>query len=352
MRSDKMSIDTKYALPYTRYLFEQDALKYPVGQNVYHSLRDKGIQVSFLQSHNRVTGIPGKTEAEAFVQGKNTLVVGVRKSLDFAGCKPSAHFQLPLVTGCPGMCQYCYLNTNLGKKPYTRLYVNVDEILAKAASYIRARQPVTTVFEASATSDPVPVEFFSGALSRAIDYFAGEEFGRLRMATKFACPDSILKACHQGHTRIRYSLNTPRIITRYERRTPSLNERISALAEVIDRGYPAGILLAPVFLEDGWEREYDELLHILKERLGSLNGLDFHFEIISHRFTRRARQVIDKVFTNNQLPMDEQEGRRFKYGQFGYGKYVYTADRLAEMKTFFASRLADLFPEAVVEYGI
>lgn len=347
-----MNIDTKCALPYIRYFFEQDALKYPLGQNIYNYFKDKGIKSTFLQSHNRVTGIPGKTEAEAFIQGKNTLVVGVRKGLDFAGCKPSAHFQLPLVTGCPGMCQYCYLNTNLGKKPYTRLYVNIDEILQKAGAYIAARQPDITVFEASATADPVPVEFLSGALSKAIDFFAGEEFGRLRLATKFPCPNSILSAEHRGHTRIRYSLNTPDIIARHERRTPSLNERIDGLNEVIDRGYPAGILLAPVFLEDGWAQEYSELLHMIKQRLGSLSDIDFHFEIISHRFTKRARSIIDRVFMHNQLPMDEVKGRRFKYGQFGYGKYVYTADRLEEMKSFFTSHLTELFPRAIIEYAI
>lgn len=348
-----MNTDTaKCTLPYTRYFFERDALDFPLGKDIYRTFKDCGLNLAFLQSHNRVTGIPGKTEAEAFVQGKNTLVVGVRKGLEFSGCKPSADLQLPLVTGCPGMCQYCYLNTNLGKKPYTRLYVNVEEILQKAAAYIKARRPDITVFEASATADPVPVESISGALSKAIHFFAGEEFGRLRLATKFPCPESILSAEHSGHTRIRYSLNTPAIIARHERRTPSLKERIGALREVLERGYPAGILLAPVFLEEAWEQEYLELLKMLKEQIGSLNGVDLHFEIISHRFTKRARQVIDRVFINNRLPMDEEKGRRFKYGQFGYGKYVYTSDRLEEMKSFFSTHLPALFPQSVVEYMI
>lgn len=347
-----MSVNTIKEIPYQRFFFEQDVFNYPLGQNIYNNIKNMGKKTTLLRSHNRVAGIPGKTETEAFVQGKNTLVVGVRKGLDFAGCKPSAHFQLPLVTGCPGMCQYCYLNTNLGKKPYTRLYVNIDEILQKAKRYIQDREPDITVFEASATSDPVPVESFSGALAKAIKFFAGEDYGRLRLATKFPCPDSILSAEHAGHTRIRYSLNTPLVISRYERRTPSLKERVAALGQVMDRGYPAGVLLAPVFIEDGWEQEYEVLLNILKEELKLPPQADLHFEIISHRFTKRARTVIDQVFSHHQLPMDEEKGRSFKYGQFGYGKYVYTPDRLAEMKSFFASRLSALFPGAQVEYMI
>jgi spore photoproduct lyase len=109
--------------------FEKEALDYPIGAQIYNRLKSDNYEIRFLRSHNRVTGIPGKTPREAFFQGKSTLVVGVRKTLDFASCKPSAHYQLPLVTGCEGICEYCYLNTQLGKKPYTRIYVNVEEIL-------------------------------------------------------------------------------------------------------------------------------------------------------------------------------------------------------------------------------
>lgn len=98
-----------------RIFFEKEALDYPMGQKIFYHLEDEGHKVEFLKSHNRVSGIPGKTPREAFFHGKNTLVVGVRKNLNFAGCKPSAHFQLPLVTGCQGICEYCYLNTQLGK---------------------------------------------------------------------------------------------------------------------------------------------------------------------------------------------------------------------------------------------
>lgn len=45
------------------------------------------------------------------------------------------------------MCEYCYLNTQLGKRPYTKVYVNVDEILEKALKYINERKPKSTIFE-------------------------------------------------------------------------------------------------------------------------------------------------------------------------------------------------------------
>jgi spore photoproduct lyase len=37
----------------------------------------------------------------------------------------------------PGMCEYCYLATTLGRRPYLRVYVNIDDVLAKARSISR-----------------------------------------------------------------------------------------------------------------------------------------------------------------------------------------------------------------------
>jgi len=68
----------------------------------------------------------------------------------------------------PGKCEYCYLLTNLGKKPYVRVYVNIEEILSAARAYIEKRKPEITVFEGAATSDPVPTEPYTGLRGRAI----------------------------------------------------------------------------------------------------------------------------------------------------------------------------------------
>ncbi len=339
------------ALQVKRIFFEADALDYPLGKEMYERLKAEGHEISFLKSHNRVTTIPGKTPRESFFQGKSTLVVGVRKTLDFAACKPSAHFQLPLVTGCQGICEYCYLNTQLGKKPYTRVYINVDEILTQAEKYIQQRQPEKTVFEAAATSDPIPAEPYSGALAKAINFFATQEYGYLKFVSKFPGIDSLLDLDHRGHTRIRFSINSERIIKTHEHRTPALQERIRALSRLMEHGYPGGVIIAPVILDGSWKQEYSDMLNNLADELKG-DTRDIHFEVISHRFTRRARNNILEVFPDTSLPMAEDESRTYKYGQFGYGKFVYQKELLQEMRIFFTELIGRHFPGAKIDYII
>ena len=299
-----------------RVFFEKDALEFERGRKMHEFFISKGIAVKFLESHNRVTGIPGKTPQESYAEGKKTLVVGVRKTLDFSPCKPSAHYQLPLATSCAGKCEYCYLNTQLGSKPYLRVYVNIQEILDKAKKYIEERNELT-LFEASATSDPIPVEPYTGALRDAIDFFGNQPLGKLRFVTKFTEVDDLLNLDHKGNTTVRFSVNTDRIIKKYEHQTPILDKRLEAAAKIYNSNYPLGFIIAPIFIYEGWQKDYEEMLFKIKSELGDQKKGNLSFEVISHRFTKRAKESILKVFPKSDLPMDEEE-RKFK---FGYNRY-------------------------------
>ena len=330
-----------------RVFFEPEALQYSLGKKLEKTFMEMGIPIEFTTSHNRVTGIPGKSRKEKYVQAKASLVVGVRRTLKFASCKPSAHYQLPLVTSCPGLCEYCYLQTTLGPKPINRLYVNLTEILERAAEYVQERAPEITVFEGAATSDPIPVEYLSGALGKTIEFMADQELGRFRFVTKFSEIDSLLHRNHGGHTEIRFSLNTPAIIQQYEKGTASMEERLQAAKKTAEAGYPLGFLIAPIFIYPEWQRDYEMLL---KQTAGSLKKeICPSFELITHRFTARAKSNIQQVFPETTLPLNEEE-RKFKYGQFGYGKYVYPKDVMEEIKEFFEQQIGQYFPEAKIAY--
>lgn len=333
-----------------RAYFEPAAMDYELGRQLHDRLKSMAVPIRFTGSHNRVTGLPGKSAGEAYQEAKRTLVVGVRKSAEFAPCKPSAHFQLPLNTSCPGMCEYCYLATTLGKRPYLRVYVNIEDILAKANRHIVERAPEITVFEGAATSDPIPTEYLTGLLRATIEFFGRAEYGRFRFVTKHSDVDPLLTADHRGHTRFRFSLNAASVIERFEHRTPDLAGRLAAAGKVAAAGYPLGFIIAPIFDFPGWQEEYRALFSQLADVLPAAAG-DVTFELITHRFTKRAKANILDVFPATQLPMNEV-GRKFKFGQFGYGKYIYGQETMAELEQFMTREINRLFPTAKLEYFV
>lgn len=331
-------------------IFETGAIDYPLGQELYQYFKNAGTDIA-ESSPNRVKSlIPGDNAASQYKHGKTTLVVGIKKSLVFQSCKPSAHYQLPLVSGCIGQCEYCYLNTQLGDKPFIRVHVNVDEIFEQARKYISERLPEVTIFEGAATSDPVPVEPYTGALKSAVNFFARQPDARFRFVTKYTDIDSLLDAEHNGHTEIRFSLNTDRIIKTYEHKTASAQKRIEASSKLLSANYPVGFIIAPVFVYDGWQTEYRKLLQELHSAIPSYSN-PVSFEIITHRYTTKAKNRIQEIFPETTLDMDNEK-RQFKYGQFGYGKYVYPKESVSEVKEFFSKEISGIFKNGIIKYII
>ncbi|MEN6326053.1 MAG: spore photoproduct lyase [Syntrophomonas sp.] len=333
-----------------RVVFEQAALNYPMAQQMWIRFSTNSeVKVEVIESGKRIRGITGKTLSETHQEAKRTLVVGIRKTLKFQTCKPSAHYQLPLITGCMGRCEYCYLNTQFGRNPYIRIYVNVEEILKQATDYIEQRQPDITVFEGAAVSDPVPVEPYTGSLARAIQFFAAQEYAKFRFVTKYTDISSLLGIEHRQKTTIRFSLNADYVIRSYEHATPGLKQRIQAARQVAQAGFPLGFIIGPVILFPEWEQEYHRMLEKLRDILHSPGPLAF--EVISHRFTSRAKTVINAIYPDNTLPMNEEE-RRFKYGQFGYGKFLYPDDEMKLISSFFTRNIKEMFPDSSISYII
>ncbi len=335
-----------------KILFEKNALDYEAGKRIYDKfLPEKDIDIIMLQSNKIKEHISGDSPSEFYHAGKRTLVVGVKKVGTFQSCKPSAHYQLPLLSGCIGQCQYCYLNTNLGDKPYMRVNVNIGDIMDQAQLYINQRLPQITIFEGSATSDPIPVEPYTNLLRDAISFFRSNEHGRFRFVTKFTDVDTLLDVDHQNHTEIRFTLNTDKVINDYEKGTPSSAKRLEACKKILSAGYPLGFIIAPIFLYEGWQEDYYQLLLHLKSQLPQKLYHPLTFEIISHRYTTKAKNVITQVFPDNQLPTKDEE-RTFKYGQFGYGKYVYPKEQLSAITEFFRSKIESIFEDAEIKYII
>jgi spore photoproduct lyase len=331
--------------------FEPAALDYPLGQKLHARFRALGTPIRMTTSHNRVTGIPGETEAAQYRNAKRTLVVGVRKTLKFDTSKPSAEYAIPLTTGCAGHCHYCYLQTTLSAKPYIRIYVNLDEILDRAAQYIEERKPEITRFEAACTGDPVSLEHMTGALAKYIEFMAEQEYGRLRFVTKFADIDSLLGLRHGGHTRIRFSINADYVIRHFEPSTSTFEERIEAAGRVAEAGYPLGFLIAPIIKFDGWQDGYRQLLERLHDRLKRVPLHDLTFELIQHRYTQVAKNTILKRYPKTKLVMDEED-RRIKWGRYGRFKYVYKPETVEAFQALFAETIRAYFPQAEIAYFV
>lgn len=328
---------------------EPRALEYPLGRELITKFENMGIEIRETTSHNQIRNLPGDNDFQKYRNAKSTLVVGVRKTLKFDTSKPSAEYAIPFATGCMGHCHYCYLQTTMGSKPYIRTYVNLDDIFEAASQYMKERAPEITRFEASCTSDIVGIDHLTHSLKRAIEFFGESELGRLRFVTKFAHVDHLLDAKHNGRTRFRFSMNDDYIIKNFEPGTSRQSERMEAARKVGEAGYPLGFIIAPIYLHEGWKEGYKVMFERLESVLSDSAKKDLTFELIQHRFTKPAKNVIEKNYPMTKLELDETK-RKWKWGRYGIGKYVYTDQEQEDIKETLGGYINHYFPQSTIEY--
>lgn len=319
-------------------------LNYEVGKNTIEYL-DK-LNIPIIKS--RKVSIEGKSSVENYVKAKKTIYITINSQKKLRSCKPSADYQFALSSSCPGHCEYCYLQTTQGEKPFMKVFVNIDDILNVIQEHINNNLPSITTFESGSITDPVALEHLTGNLKKCIEFFAKSKNGRLRVITKYNNVDSFLNIRHNNHTKFRFSINTRYVINKFEHNTASFEERIEAGRKIANAGYPIGFIIAPIMLYDNWKSEYHELLERLKSQLENYSE-KITFELIQHRFTATAKELILTRFPKTSLDLNE-ENRMLKWGPYGKFKYVYPKEKSNEIKDYISQLISNNFNNAEIEY--
>ncbi len=333
-----------------RVIFEPSSLEYPLGKEIYNFLQNKPVEIIKATARNAARFIPGKTPAEKYANSKRTILITINKSNKLDVCRPSADYQFSFVSNCPGNCEYCYLQTTQGAKPYIKVFVNLEDIFSIIEDHIKLKKDAVTTFEAASLGDPLALEHITRSLAKTIEFFAGLENGRLRVVTKYSNVDSLLKLEHNEHTHFRISINSSYVLENFEHNTGTLDERIEAIVKLADAGYPIGFIVAPIMVYDRWKEEYALLFDKLENRLGTeLCRKELVFELIQHRFTAVAKELILQRFPKTKLDMEE-ENRALKWGRFGRFKYVYNKEQANEIKEYLSALITDRFPKSEIKY--
>lgn len=333
----------KLFIPDVAYI-DPKILKYPGVLNVIEHL--ESLKIPVINSKKVV--IEGETSEKNYAIAKKTILFTTNGQKKLVSCRPSADYQFSLSSSCPANCEYCYLQTTQGEKPFMKIFLNIEEILEVIQSYIEENMPKITYFECASITDPIALEHLSGNLKKCIEYFGKSSNGRLRLVTKFDDVDSLLKLKHNDHTKFRFTLNSRYVINNFEHNTSSFNERIAAVKKIASAGYPIGFIIAPIMIYKNWKEEYRELFETLKIALMDYKG-EISFELIQHRFTKAAKQLIVQRFKNTILDLNE-ETRQLKWGPYGKFKYVYKKVDSEDMNIYISQLINTNFNNAIIEY--
>lgn len=349
-------------------LFTPAALEESWGQQIYQRVSDLGLPITKL-TQNRITGIKGDSERETYAKAKQTMAVVTSPPSAFKlqPIPPSADWQFHLAEGCPAHCQYCYLASSLSGPPIIRVFANLPDILANTDHYLTPARPLKrtdkkgepidpdrpTSFEVSCYTDPLSLEHLTGSLSECIRYFGTQSNKELRWVSKFDNVEPLLNIPHNGRTRCRVSVNADPVSHSFEGGTAKVSDRLQAIRRLAlppeqgGGGYPVGLVIAPIMEFKDWQMHYEALFEAIAAALDF--DCDLAFELISHRFTAKSKEVLDEWYPNSKLDM-QTETRAVKRNKFGGIKYVYDKETAQDLRGFIEGKIAQYFPHAEILY--
>ncbi len=221
--------------------------------------------------HNKV--VLGRSDPlELHYHGRRTLVLGEHKSAvgrsneEGNTCPNFRHFSP--YGFCPYGCQYCYLAGTQGIRfsPTVKIFLNLEEILAQIDQQSR-KIGRPEAFYLGKLQDGMALDPLTGYSRVMIPFFAHHPFARLRILSKSADFENVLDLDHRGHTVLSWSLNPPAVRRDYEVITPPVEDRIQAMRQCAEAGYPVRVMLMPIIPIPDWQQCYDELL---KQLLGQV----------------------------------------------------------------------------------
>lgn len=322
--------------------YEPSSLEYPLGKILQDKYHDR-IWIP-IESHNRIDELRTQSNQE-FARMKQHLIIGVRKTHKFVPNEKISDFLVPYTSsGCSAMCLYCYLVCNYNKCSYLRLFVNREQMLGKIIKTAN-EAPESQVFEIGSNSDLVLENTITQNLEWTIEEFARAEKGSITFPTKFHMVEGLLGLRHNGRTIVRMSVNPQEIIRKVEIGTSKLEQRIQALNQLCEAGYPTGLLIAPVIFVENWKTLYAELLYVLAETLSPQVKRQSKIEVIFMTYSFVHRKINNDAFPNALELYDNAQmtGR-------GRGKYYYRNALREEGTTFFQQEISAKLPEMEILY--
>ena len=273
------------------------------------------------------------------------MIIGVRKTHRYVENHKISDYLVPFTSsGCTAMCLYCYLVCNYNKCAYLRVFVNREQMYYRLLRKSwQGERPM--VFEIGSNSDLVLENTITHNLEWLIPKFGEEGRGYLTFPTKFDQVETLLPLRHQGKTIFRMSVNPQSIISRIELGTAPLDQRIKAVNDMCEAGYPVAILIAPVILQAGWEARYAELFSVLEQKLTEKVKKHLRLECILLTYSYVHRAINADAFPNAPDLYDPAAmvGR-------GRGKYGYRAKAREPAEQFLREQIARALPDADLVY--
>lgn len=235
-------------------------------------------------------------------KGKETLLLTLNKGAFIRKCPGTTNYTccdyqiLHIGTFCTMDCAYCILQAYF-HPPVLQYFVNHRDLLAELDQFF-LKKPFRRIGTGEFT-DSMIWEPWTALSDLLVPRFSTQSHAILELKTKTTSVSALKTLCHNRKTIAAWSVNTDTIIRHDERQTTSLSARLKAAAKCESWGYPLAFHFDPIFIYDGCEAEYKQVIEQIFAHVSPENIV--WISLGTFRFMPSLKPIIQKRFPDSKI---------------------------------------------------
>ena len=242
---------------------------------------------------------------------------------------------LNFATGCLLDCDYCILQTYLNA-PSMLLYANIEQMRQEISHLLEGERRKFRIGTGELT-DSLLLDEKTRFSECMISYLLQFDNAVVELKTKTLNFDSVRRLGPHPNLVISWSLNSPEMAALYEAKSPTMEERIQAAADLEKLGFRIGIHFDPLIYTRDWEVQYTKTLDMMRDELKKIAWISLG----TFRGPPSLRRSIVENHPGSALYLQE-----FVTGDDG--KMRYFRPVRTRMYRFMKERLSQDFPDTPI----
>jgi DNA repair photolyase len=170
-------------------------------------------------------------------------------------------------------------------------------------------------------SDVLALDHLTNMMDELMQYVNKDKEFNFKFRTKATNISNLLKYNGNDQVRVTFGLNTDYVINNFEIGASSLEERIKAVNNLINKGgYKIDLSLEPIIIYDNYEDDYKKLIKIIKKEidLSKIDNIKFgmvRYKTVLKNFIERNFSDSDLISSFDKLDSPEKGDKRWRYGK-------------------------------------
>lgn len=247
------------------------------------------------------------------------------------------NFYISHMLNCVYDCRYCFLQGMYRSAHYV-LFVNFAEFKTAMTTTLAEHSDQTVCFFSGYDCDSLALEPISGYIHDLLPFFEQHPQAYLEIRSKSTQIRSLLKRPALDNVIVAVSFTPAELAQALEHKTPSVERRLAALAQLQQHGWSIGLRFDPLLYDPEFEWRYKKLF---AQVFAQIDGQRVHSVSFGpFRLPRDYFNTLVKLYPEEPLLSAEYSQRA--------GTMSYPRDIELKMRDFCLQKLRHYVPESVL----